>query len=64
MTIGWSSADLVPAFDAMIAHRLAFDALIKPHHLPPRLIHVVERHPQLRVVIDHASPAPPHRRRR
>ena len=45
---------LAPAFDAMIAHQLVFDALLKPRHLR-RLIAVLERHPQLRVVIDHAA---------
>jgi L-fuconolactonase len=47
-------AELAPAFDAMIAHGLVFDALLKPRHLR-RLIHVLERHPQLRVVVDHAA---------
>lgn len=47
-------AGLAPAFEAMIAHRLVFDALLKPRHLR-RLIAVLERHPQLRVVIDHAA---------
>lgn len=47
-------AQLAPAFDAMIAHHLVFDALLKPRHLR-RLITVLERHPQLRVVIDHAA---------
>jgi L-fuconolactonase len=47
-------ADLAPAFNAMIAHRLVFDALLKPRHLR-RLLPVLERHPQLRVVIDHAA---------
>jgi L-fuconolactonase len=47
-------AELAPAFDAMIAHDLVFDALLKPRHLR-RLIHVLERHPQLRVVVDHAA---------
>lgn len=46
--------DHAPAFDAMIKHRLVFDALLKPRHLR-RLIPVLERHPQLRVVIDHAA---------
>lgn len=47
-------ADLAPAFNALIVHRLAFDALIKSRHLR-RLVRVLERHPQLRVVIDHAA---------
>jgi L-fuconolactonase len=47
-------AELAPAFEAMIAHQLVFDALLKTRHLR-RLIAVLERHPQLRVVIDHAA---------
>jgi L-fuconolactonase len=47
-------AELAPAFDAMIAHQLVFDALLKPRHLR-RLIAVLERYPQLRVVVDHAA---------
>lgn len=47
-------AELAPAFDAMIVHQLVFDALLKPRHLR-RLIAVLERHPQLRVVVDHAA---------
>jgi L-fuconolactonase len=47
-------AELAPAFDAMIAHQLVFDALLKPRHLR-RLIAVLERYPELRVVVDHAA---------
>lgn len=47
-------AELAPAFEAMIAHHLVFDALLKPRHLR-RLIAVLERHPRLRVVIDHGA---------
>jgi L-fuconolactonase len=43
-----------PVFEAMIAHDLALDALVLPRHLP-RLAHVIERHPALRVVVDHAA---------
>jgi len=46
--------ELAPAFEAMIAHRLVFDALVKPRHLR-RLIAVLERHPELPVVVDHAA---------
>jgi L-fuconolactonase len=45
---------LAPAFEAMIAHGLVFDALVLPRHLP-RLARVLERHPQLRVVVDHGA---------
>ena len=47
-------AELAPAFDAMIAHQLVFDALLTPRHLR-RLIPVLERHPHLRVIVDHAA---------
>ena len=47
-------AQLAPAFDAMIAHQLVFDALLTPRHLQ-RLIPVLERHPHLRVIVDHAA---------
>lgn len=47
-------ASLAPAFDAMVAHGLVFDALVLPRHLP-RLARVIERHPRLRVVIDHGA---------
>ena len=43
-----------PAFEAMIAHDLVLDALVLPRHLP-RLSRVVERHPSLRVVVDHGA---------
>lgn len=46
--------DLAPAFEACIAHGLVFDALVLPRHLP-RLITVLDRHPGLRVVVDHAA---------
>ncbi len=46
-----------PVFEAMIAHGLVFDALVLPRHLP-RLARVLERHPELAVVVDHgAKPA-------
>jgi L-fuconolactonase len=45
---------LGPAFDAMIAHGLVFDALVLPRHLP-RLAAVIERHPALDVVVDHGA---------
>jgi L-fuconolactonase len=46
--------DLGPAFDATIAHGLVFDALVLPRHLP-RLARVLERHPELPVVVDHGA---------
>lgn len=43
-----------PVFDAMIAHGLVLDALVLPRHLK-RLASVIERHPGLRVVVDHGA---------
>lgn len=45
---------LAPAFDALIAHDLTFDALVRPQHLSP-LLQLARRHPDLRIVIDHAA---------
>lgn len=46
--------DLRPAFEAMIAHDLTFDALVLPRHLP-RLRTLMDMYPALRVVVDHAA---------
>jgi L-fuconolactonase len=44
-------------FEAMVAHDLVLDALVRPRHLS-RLIAVLERHASLAVVVDHgAKPA-------
>ena len=45
---------LTPAFEAMKARDLAFDALTLPRHLPA-LRELLARHPEMRVVIDHGS---------
>jgi len=45
---------LQPAFAAMLAHGLAFDALIKPMHLP-RILTLARRYPELRIVVDHGA---------
>jgi L-fuconolactonase len=45
---------LRPAFEAMTAHGLIFDALLKPRHIPAMLA-VLERHPDLACVIDHGA---------
>jgi len=45
---------LAPAFTAMIAQGLVFDALVLPRHLP-RLKTIAERYPALTIVIDHAG---------
>lgn len=46
--------ELAPAFEAMIANGLVFDALLKPRHIPATLT-VLERHPELACVIDHGA---------
>ena len=49
--------DLRPAFEALIRHRLVFDALVHPRHLW-RLTELVDRYPTLSVVVNHgAKPA-------
>jgi L-fuconolactonase len=48
---------LKPAVDALIAHDLAFDALIFTRHVDA-LGTFIERFPQLRVVIDHGAKPP------
>ncbi len=45
---------LEPALDAMAEHGLAFDALVKPAHLP-HILTLARRYPDLRIVIDHAA---------
>jgi len=42
------------AFDAIVEHDLAFDALVRPTHFDALLARL-HRHPQLRVVIDHCG---------
>lgn len=48
---------LDPAIDAMVRHRLVFDALVLPRHLPSVLA-LARRHPALAIVIDHAAKPP------
>jgi L-fuconolactonase len=43
---------LAPPLTAMARHKLVFDALVLPRHLP-RLLPVVDRHPDLQFVLDH-----------
>jgi L-fuconolactonase len=43
-----------PALAALADTGLAFDALVRPRHLPV-LLELTDRHPTLRVVIDHAA---------
>ncbi len=45
---------LAPAFDAVIRNGLVFDALTLPRHLP-NLRALLQRYPNMRVVIDHGS---------
>jgi L-fuconolactonase len=53
--VAWvTRRDLDPAFEALIAHDLVFDALTFPRHLP-HLIERLARHPRLRCVVDHGS---------
>lgn len=42
------------AFRSLVAHDLAFDALIRPAHLPA-IATLADRHPKLRIVIDHGA---------
>ncbi len=52
---GWMlRSGLSAAFEQMSASRLVFDALVRPAHLP-NLRRLLDRHPDLRVVIDHAA---------
>jgi L-fuconolactonase len=46
--------DLAAAFRALVEHRLVFDALLFPRHLS-RLLVVLDRHPDLSVVVDHGA---------
>ncbi|MGA0563691.1 amidohydrolase family protein [Ancylobacter sp. VNQ12] len=48
---------LAPAIEAMIAHDLAFDALVMPRHLRP-LLDLATHYPALRIVIDHGAKPP------
>lgn len=49
--------DIEPAIRAMVESGLVFDALVRPRHLS-RLLTLVDRHPDLRIVVDHgAKPA-------
>ena len=45
---------LGPAFAALVRHGLRFDALVKQHHLP-YLLTLIERHPDLALVVDHGA---------
>lgn len=47
-------ANLTGAFTSLVEHKLVFDALTLPKHLP-NLIQLLNRHPDMRMVIDHGS---------
>lgn len=49
--------ELAPAFEAMVGHDLAFDALVKPEHLDA-LRELADLYPGLRMVVDHAAKPP------
>lgn len=54
----WMLGDaLAPAYEAMIDNNLVFDALVLPRHLP-FLRELLDRHPELRVVLDHGAKPP------
>jgi L-fuconolactonase len=46
--------ELTPLLSAMAGCGLVFDALVLPRHLP-RLLQVVDRHPDLQFVLDHCA---------
>ena len=48
---------LAPALSAMVEHRLRFDALVLPRHLPA-LLQCARDYPALSIVIDHAAKPP------
>jgi L-fuconolactonase len=52
-----ANPDLAPAIEALIAHDLAFDALIYARHVAP-LETFATRFPALRIVIDHGAKPP------
>jgi L-fuconolactonase len=48
---------LTPLLRAMAGHDLVFDALVLPRHLP-KLLRVIDRHPNLQFVLDHFGKPP------
>ena len=50
-------AELTPVYRALTDLGLRFDALVLPRHLP-NLLHLTERHPELKIVIDHGAKPP------
>jgi len=55
---GWMlKAELTPVYRALVELGLCFDALVLPRHLA-NLLQLVERHPDLKIVIDHGAKPP------
>jgi L-fuconolactonase len=55
---GWMLLpELAPAFETMIDHGLVFDALVTPRHLTA-LRSLVDRYPELTMVLDHGAKPP------
>lgn len=53
--VSWMLKDeLTPSFAALQEFDLTFDALVFPKHLP-NLMRLLERHPDLKVVVDHGA---------
>ncbi|MBB3020370.1 L-fuconolactonase [Microvirga lupini] len=50
-------ADLAPVYRALVDLGLRFDALVLPRHLP-NLLRLIERYPDIKVVIDHGAKPP------
>jgi L-fuconolactonase len=50
-------AELAPVYRALVDLGLRFDALVLPRHLP-NLLRLIERHQDLKVVIDHGAKPP------
>jgi L-fuconolactonase len=50
-------AELAPVYRAIVDLGLCFDALILPRHLP-NLLRLIERHPDLKIVVDHGAKPP------
>jgi L-fuconolactonase len=51
------NTDLNAVYRALVALDLGFDALVLPRHLP-NLLRLIERHPDLKIVIDHGAKPP------
>jgi L-fuconolactonase len=56
--VGWMlKAELTPVYRALVELGLSFDALVLPRHLA-NLLRLIERHPDLKIVIDHGAKPP------